>query len=121
MSELVQGESILDGVLTLVIALIAVGLVLYLSYLFSRYLAVGAAKVNKSKNIKIVDRVVLGQDKMILIAKVGGKYYLIGSSTQSIQILTELDDKAVADISYSEKNSDNATFKNTLKGMLSKK
>ena len=109
------------GILPLVLALIAVGVVLYLSYLFSRYLAVGAAKINKSKYIKIIDRVALGQDKMLLIMTVGEKTYLIGSSAQSVQILTELDEKDVADISYSEKFPVNVTFKNTLKGMLSKK
>ena len=109
------------GFIPLVVALIAVGVVLYLSYLFSRYLAVGAAKINKSKYIKVIDRVVLGQDKMIMIAAIGGKYYLIGSSTQSIQILTELDDNASAEISYSESTSDSGAFKNMLKGMLPKK
>jgi len=102
-------------------ALLAVGAVLYLSYLFSRYLAVGAAKINKSKYIKVIDRVVLGQDRMILITMIGEKYYLIGSSTQSIRILTELDGKAFEDISYSERSNGNASFKDTLKGMLLKK
>ena len=111
----------MDGVLTLVIALAAVGVVLYLCYLFSRNLASGAAKINKSKYIKIIDRVILGQDKMILITKIGEKYYLIGSSTQSIQILTELDSEAIAEISYSERSSDNGAFKDMLKGMLPKK
>lgn len=72
-------------------ALFAVGVVLYLSYLFSRYLAVGAAKISKSKYIKIIDRVVLGQDRLLLIAMIGDKHYLIGSSAQSIQILTEIE------------------------------
>ena len=112
---------VFDGVLPLFIALLAVGVILYLSYLFSRHLASGAAKINKSKYIKIVDRVILGQDKMILIALIGEKYYLIGSSTQSIQILTELDDDATAEISYSERNNDETSFKNVLKGMLPKK
>jgi flagellar biogenesis protein FliO len=105
----------------LVLALIAVGVVLYLSYVFSRYLAVGAAKINKSKNIKIIDRVVLGQDRMLLITKIGEKHFLIGSSPQSIQILTELESKDIADVSYPENMSGNIPFKDTLKGILSKK
>ena len=111
----------MDGIITLVVALIAVGVVLYLCYLFSRHLASGAAKINKSKYINIVDRVILGQDKMILIALIGEKYYLIGSSAQSIQILKELDEEAAAEISYSERNINNGDFKSLLKGMLPKK
>jgi len=105
----------------LFLALVAVGAVLYLSYLFSRYLAVGAAKMNKSRNIKVIDRVVLGQDRMLLITKIGGKHYLIGSSSHSIQILTELDSKDIVDVSYPENTFGSTPFKDTLKGMLAKK
>lgn len=111
----------MDGVFPLILALIAVGVVLYLSYLFSRYLAIGAAKVNKSKYIKIIDRIVLGQDRMIMIALIGEKYYLIGSSAQSIQILTELDEKAMTEISLSDRDADSVVFKDKLKGLLAKR
>ena len=112
----------MDGtIMPLLLALVAVGVVLYLSYVFSRYMASGAAKINKSKNIKIIDRVVLGQDRMILIAKIGEKHYLIGSSPQSIQILTELSGSDIADDTYPENFSGNTPFKETLKGMLHKK
>lgn len=105
----------MEGFIPLVIALVAVGVILYLSYLFSRYLAVGAAKINKSKYIKVVDRVVLGQDRMLLITMIGEKYYLIGSSAQSINILTELDDKDIIDSSFQERLSGDSSFKNAFK------
>jgi len=111
----------LEGIWALFLALVAVGAVLYLSYLFSRYLAVGAAKVNKSKYVKIIDRVVLGQDRLILIAAVGEKYYLLGSTAQSIQILAEIDEKDMTEMQLSEKTTGNPNFKDTLKGLLSKK
>jgi len=110
-----------NDIIPLLIALLAVGVVLYLSYLFSRYLAIGAAKVNKSRYIKIIDRIVLGQDRIILITQIGEKYYLIGSSPQSIQILAELDEKAITDISLSERTGENVVFKDRLKGLLAKK
>jgi len=100
---------------SVVLVLAAMAAVLYLSYLFSRYLAVGASKINKSKYVKIIDRVVLGQDRMILIAMIGEKYYLIGSTAQSIQILAELDDKDITEVPP------DAAFKNTLKDLLSKR
>ena len=111
----------MEGIIPLILALVAVAAVLYLSYLFSRYLAVGAAKVNKSKYVKIVDRVVLGQDRMMLITMIGEKYYLIGSTAQSIQILTELDSEEMTAMQHSEIVTGNAVFKNTLKGLLLKK
>jgi len=111
----------LEAVLPLIFALVAVGAVLYLSYLFSRYLAVGAAKINKSKYVKIIDRVVLGQDRLMLITMIGGKYYLIGSTSQSIQILAELDENEIVDIQNSEKAAGEGSFTNVLRGMLTKK
>ena len=102
----------------LIIALAAVGVVLYLSYLFSRYLAIGAAKISKSKFIKVVDRVVLGQDRLLLIATIGGRSYLIGASAHSIQLLTELENNEMFDDNTPEKTSDFGAFKNVLKGRL---
>ena len=110
-----------DGIFALVLALVAVGVVLYLSFVFSRHLAVGAAKINKSRYVKVVDRVVLGQDRLLLIAMIGGKYYLIGSTAQSIQILTELDGKEIDEISQSEKTAVSVPFQKTLQKLLSKK
>ena len=105
----------MEDFIPLILALIAVGAILYLSYLFSRYLAVGAAKINKSRYIKIVDRAVLGQDRMLLIAMIGEKYYLIGSSAQSINILTEIDDKNIANVTFLENTSGDSSFKSVFK------
>ena len=110
-----------DGIFALILALIAVGVVLYLSFVFSRHLAAGAAKINKSKYIKIIDRVVLGQDRVMLIAMICGKYFLVSSTAQSIQILAELDEKEIDDMARSEKTSTGVPFQKTLLGLLSKK
>ena len=111
----------MEAIIPLILALIAVGAVLYLSYLFSRYLAVGASKINKSKYVKIIDRVVLGQDRLIMITMIGEKCFLIGSTAHSIQILAELDYEDIAEIQNSENTAGNAAFKTTLMGLLSKK
>ena len=110
----------MQNIVPLVLALVAVGAVLYLSYLFSRYLAVGTAKINKSKYIKIVDRAVLGQDKMLLIVRIGEKNYLISSSAQSIQILTELD-HLQAELSRMDNLTESGGFQAALQTLLSKK
>ena len=102
--------------LTFVVAILAVGAVLYLTYIFSRHLAAGASKAGRSTNIKVVDRVVLGQDRMLLIIKIGEKHYLIGSSTQSINILKELDDKDIKSTAAPEVG---MPFKDALRSVLS--
>jgi len=118
-----MGSGSLEGIWALLLALLAVGVVLYLCYLFSRYLAAGATKITKSKYIKVVDRVVLGQDKLLFIAQIGEKYYLIGSSSNSVHILTELDSDCVRDNSpqADRLSPDGGGFQSILNSFLTKK
>lgn len=78
--------------LTLFFSLLAVVFVLYLSYLFSKYMANKVNNVSKSSNIRILERVALSQDKGLVIIQVCGKYYLVGFSNNTIEILKELDE-----------------------------
>ncbi|MDF2632526.1 MAG: flagellar biosynthesis protein FliO, partial [Caproiciproducens sp.] len=64
--------------LTLISSLLAIALVLYLCYLFSKFMANKVNNVSKFSNIKVVERVALTQDKGLVIIQVCGKYYLIG-------------------------------------------
>ena len=109
----------MQNMLPLIFALLGLAAVLYLSYLFSRYLAVGAAKISKSKYIKVIDRVVLGQDKMILIVRIGEKNYLVGSSTQSIHILAELP-SLPEDSPKAGNPAENSGFQAALQSLLSR-
>lgn len=77
--------------LTLIFSLLAIALVLYLCYLFSKFMANKVNNVSKFSNIKVVERVALTQDKGLVIIQVCGKYYLIGFANNNIEILKELD------------------------------
>lgn len=94
--------------------------ILYLSYLFSKYMAVGAIKLNQSKHIKIIDKMVLGQDKMIVIVQIGKKFFLIGVASSNIQMITELSEEEI--ISYEKEETQiSANFKEIFSKMKSKK
>ena len=80
-----------SDILTLVFSLFAIALVLYLCYLFSKFMANRVNNVSKFSNIKVVERVALAQDKGLVIIQVCGKYYLIGFANNNIEILKELD------------------------------
>ena len=119
MTETNGGASVMDALgtgVTLIVAVLAVVAVLYLSYVFSRHLATSASKINKSANIKIIDRVALGQDRMLLIVKIGEKHYLIGSSAQSINILTEIDGRDIGGAASAPEAG--MPFKDALKSVL---
>lgn len=78
-------------VLPLILSLVAIAAVLYICYLFSRFLARKVGKVGNSNNIRILERVALAQDKGLVIAEICGGVYLVGFSNNSVTILKELD------------------------------
>lgn len=80
-----------SDILPLILSLIAIAAVLYLCYLLSRYLAKKANNVANTANIRILERVALAQDKGLAIARICGHYYLIGFSSERVEILKEID------------------------------
>lgn len=80
-----------SDVLPLILSLAAVVVVLYVCYLFSKFLARRVGKVSDSNNIKILERVALAPDKGLVIAEICGGVYLIGFSNSSVTVLKELD------------------------------
>ncbi|MHC1724178.1 MAG: flagellar biosynthetic protein FliO [Aminipila sp.] len=81
---------ILGTIIPLILALLAVVAVIYLSYIFSKYVALGASKMSGTRYMRVVDRMMLGQDKMMMIVQIGDSYYLTGVTSQNVQIIKEL-------------------------------
>lgn len=117
----------MEPLITLLFALVAVVAVIYLSYRFSRFLASGSTRLNQAKNIKILDRAPLGQDQTLFIVGIGEKQYLIGATSQSIRMLSELDEsQAVEELSAREPGENGlrqagASFQNVLGSILTKR
>lgn len=76
--------------LSLLFSLLGILFVLLLCYLFSKYAAKKMNTFSDSQNIKILERVPLSQDKGLALAKICGKYYMIGFSNNRVEILKEL-------------------------------
>lgn len=81
-----------SDILPLLFALVAVAAILYLCYLLSRFVAKKANSAANTANIRILERVALAQDKGLAIARICGRCYLIGFSTDKIEILKEIDE-----------------------------
>jgi flagellar protein FliO/FliZ len=84
--------SIIKDILPLVFTLFAVILILYLSYVFTKFIGKRSIKYGGSSNMKIVDRLSITQDKSIVILKAGGKFYLLAVSPSDIKLITELEE-----------------------------
>lgn len=114
----------IKGFFTLLGALLLVVLIIFLSYYATKYLAKGAAKISGASHMKVIDRIVLGQDRVLLIVQIGAAYYLIGSSDQSISLLKELnpDDLIfLQDNETQELPSFKQSFRTVLKDRVSRK
>ena len=81
-----------SDILPLLFALVAIAAILYLCYLLSRFVAKKANSAANTANIRILERVALAQDKGLAIARICGRCYLIGFSTDKIEILKEIDE-----------------------------
>ena len=80
-------------------SLIAVVLILGGSYLASKYIGRGMSKSSSALYMRLLDQITLGQDRHIAIIQVGGKYLLVGVTAGQIQVLAELHDDDLIQIS----------------------
>ena len=77
--------------------IVVIVLILYGSYLASRFIASGSRRMSQSKGMKIVDRILVGKDSSIAVIKVGGRLFLVGISPSSISFITELSEEDIPD------------------------
>ena len=60
------------------------------AYFATKYLS-GKGRRLKSRHIRIIDRMILGRDKHIMLIEVGDKNLLIGITNQTINVLERID------------------------------
>ncbi len=90
----------LEGIISAIITLVIVVGILLLTYIATRYIAGISGASKATRNISIVEKVSVGQDKSVAIAKVGDKYLLLGITAGGITTLCELleDELTFADV-----------------------
>lgn len=84
-------------------------LIIYLSYLFSRYVGRSMSGGGSSRYMRVVDQLTVGQDRQLAIVQVGDKYLLIGITAGEINILTEVEDKELLLLSPDDQQTNGKT------------
>lgn len=107
-----------SDILSLLFALFAVVLILYICYKLSRFIAKRAGGVSSTANIKILERAVFTQDKGLAIAEICGEYYLIGFSPNRIELLKKLDPSQVNTTKTAKGTDFSDLFRSAIKGRL---
>lgn len=89
-----MNESAAGRVFTVLFTIILFVIILYLAYLTTRYIGKKYSAFGgvNGKNIKVIDRMAVSQDKLLMIVKAGGKTMLIGVSKDHMEFLSELDE-----------------------------
>lgn len=76
---------------SVILTFIAAVFIIYLSYIVSKYVGRGMNKNGNSHYMRVVDQLMVGQDRYVAVVQAGDKYLLIGVTSQQISLLQELD------------------------------
>lgn len=82
--------------LSLIGMCLCVAVILYLAYWFTRRIAAGNLGGNMPSgggHMRIYDRMPLGQNKAVVVARVGLRWLVLGVSDEQITLLTELSEE----------------------------
>lgn len=105
-------SQILDGtVQVLGMLFIIVILMVYLSHVFSKQIAKGLFKAAKSKHLSVVDQIMIGQERCLLIAKMEERCFLIGVTPGGMSLITELTPQEASTFHEDNLNVQNNGFK----------
>lgn len=85
----------MGDVLPLLGMLLSVVVILYLAYWVTRRVAMGsgAGTGAAGNNIRVYDRLALGQNKSLVIVRVGVRWLVLGVADEQITLVTELSEE----------------------------
>jgi flagellar protein FliO/FliZ len=71
--------------------LIMFGIILAAAFYVTKYLAKKGMVRGKTRNMKLIESMPLGVDRSLHLVKVGSQYFLLGSASKSLFMISELD------------------------------
>lgn len=89
------GDTTLASFLWLIVCVV---LIVGLAYWFTRYVAGRGAfgALPGGRRMEVLDRLALGRDQSVILARVGGRYLLLGAGTAGVTLLAELTEEEAA-------------------------
>ena len=108
----------MEDIISIIMPLFAVVAVIAGAYIITKWVAKRHNNYSSGRHIKIIERVVLGKDTYLVIAKVGLKTYLLSMTSQRVEMLSELDEDKLPPIENEKQTPD---FLSILTSALGKK
>ena len=97
---MILGLSSLDSFVQLITVLIIFVFVLILTYFTTRWIAGFQKGRSFNKNLRIVETIHVGNNKMISIVETGKKYIVVSIGKDEVNYLTELSTDDLKDLSF---------------------
>lgn len=92
----------LEGMLTAVGTLCLVVLIIYLSYAAAKFVGQNSIRGGRSRYMRMIDQMPLGQSRAVSVVQVGDRYFLIGIAEKQIHILAELEEEGLVPLEMEE-------------------
>jgi len=109
----------IEQITSIILGLIFFILILIAAYFSTKYIGKRyGLKVNGGKNIKIIEKVTLTQDKMLVIVRVANKTMLLGVTNNQIDKISDIDESSLC---IEEQSDINMNFSNILKNITNNK
>ena len=103
----------METVLQMIFTLIVIVVVLYLTYILSKWVAVKFSGITKGKYLKVIDSISIGKDKQLVIVELSGKILTLGVTAQNVNILSSLEAEELKEIETTTVNTE-TDFKSIL-------
>ncbi len=101
--------------LRVIVTFLVAACIIYLSYLASKYIGKGANMNQRSRYMRVIDQIAVGQDRCIAIVQIGMKYFLVGIASGQVNILSEIHDEDLVQINAPDRTfNEFSSFKDTL-------
>ena len=92
----------LDSFVQLIGALIIFAFVIGITYLTTRWMGGIQKGRNHNKNLRIIEMIGVGNNKMISIVEVGTVYLVVSVGKDEVHLLTQLNREQLKDLSFDE-------------------
>lgn len=109
--------SSLESIMQLISVLVIFVFVLVITYVTTRWMAGFQKSRSYNKNLKIIETIAVGNNKLISIVAVGKKYIAVSVGKDDVHFLTEIKEDELKDLSFldeADKESAKESFANIL-------
>lgn len=88
----------MPGFITGFVTFLMAAVIIYLSYLCSKYMGKGLVKSSSSRYMRMLDQMIVGQNRTLAVVQAGDRYLLLGVGPERIEMLLELSEEELIPI-----------------------